>query len=342
MSSKRQDSSYSKALTETSPSETGEARFTGYKENGESFGKLAVENGSSARVTTDYYALMQDYAYSVRGKYTATEAAEAKIRFYDAFGAELSSSALLFTLTKEDTEFSLDFVAPSNSRAELSIGFADGGEITLSGITLYQTALPKSKASWDGQWVWYNENPTKEAVKEYRYFRYTFNLDRKAIYAPLQLTVDDKYQIYVNGTYLDSNWEAGEDSWGNVQKYFLEDYLKEGKNVIAIKAYNLVSEAGVLFDGKFTLENQSTAVIVSDNTVKVTKTPGADVQNGDTVTIPKWATLDFDDSGWNGAKTFGRPPCSPWGTVYYDSSKPHGMIAIGGKPCKFLAILFKE
>ncbi|MDD7398918.1 MAG: XRE family transcriptional regulator [Firmicutes bacterium] len=29
-------------------------------------------------------------------------------------------------------------------------------------------------------------------------------------------------------------------------------------------------------------------------------------------------------------------------TVYYDSSKPHGMIAIGGKPCKFLAILFKE
>ncbi|MGN1096692.1 MAG: cupin domain-containing protein [Christensenellales bacterium] len=28
-------------------------------------------------------------------------------------------------------------------------------------------------------------------------------------------------------------------------------------------------------------------------------------------------------------------------TVYYDSSKPHGMIATGGKPCKFLAILFK-
>lgn len=300
--------------------ENGEASFIGYKENGESFGKLAVEDGSSARVATDYYALMQDYAYSVRGKYTATEAAEVKIRFYDAFGAELSSSALSFMLAKEDTEFSLDFVAPSNSRTELSIGFADGGEITLSGITLYQTALPKSKASWDGQWIWYNENPTKEAVKEYRYFRYTFNLDRKAIYAPLQLTVDDKYQIYVNGIYLDSNWEAGEDSWGNVQKYFLEDYLKEGKNVIAIKAYNLVSEAGVLFDGKFTLENQSTAVIVSDNTVKVTKTPGADVQNGDTVTIPKWATLDFDDSEWNGAKTFGKPPCSPWGTVYYDSS----------------------
>lgn len=29
-------------------------------------------------------------------------------------------------------------------------------------------------------------------------------------------------------------------------------------------------------------------------------------------------------------------------TVFYDSSKPHGMIAIGGKDCKFLAIIFKK
>ena len=28
-------------------------------------------------------------------------------------------------------------------------------------------------------------------------------------------------------------------------------------------------------------------------------------------------------------------------TVFYDSSQPHGMIATGGKPCRFLAILFK-
>lgn len=29
-------------------------------------------------------------------------------------------------------------------------------------------------------------------------------------------------------------------------------------------------------------------------------------------------------------------------TIYYDSSQPHGMIAIGGKECKFLAILIKN
>jgi len=29
-------------------------------------------------------------------------------------------------------------------------------------------------------------------------------------------------------------------------------------------------------------------------------------------------------------------------TVYYDSGRGHGMIAIGGEPCTFLAIVFKE
>lgn len=28
-------------------------------------------------------------------------------------------------------------------------------------------------------------------------------------------------------------------------------------------------------------------------------------------------------------------------TAYYDSAQPHGMIAIGGKPCKFLAVVLK-
>lgn len=30
----------------------------------------------------------------------------------------------------------------------------------------------------------------------------------------------------------------------------------------------------------------------------------------------------------------------PGDTIYYDSGRPHGMVAIGGAPCKFLAIVF--
>ncbi len=28
--------------------------------------------------------------------------------------------------------------------------------------------------------------------------------------------------------------------------------------------------------------------------------------------------------------------------IYYDSGKPHGMIAVGGKPCKFIAFVMKK
>jgi len=32
----------------------------------------------------------------------------------------------------------------------------------------------------------------------------------------------------------------------------------------------------------------------------------------------------------------------PGDTVYYDARKPHGMIAVGGEPCKFLAIVIRD
>ena len=32
----------------------------------------------------------------------------------------------------------------------------------------------------------------------------------------------------------------------------------------------------------------------------------------------------------------------PGDTIYYDSSRPHGMVAIGGSPCKFLAIVISH
>ena len=28
--------------------------------------------------------------------------------------------------------------------------------------------------------------------------------------------------------------------------------------------------------------------------------------------------------------------------IYYDSGKPHGMIAVGGKPCRFIAFVMKK
>ena len=285
---------------------SGEASFqTG---NG---GKLEITSGESY-IHNEMKQIATDYTYTIRGKYTGDIGGIAEMRFYDYKKTELTDSRTSVPLLADGEEFELSFVAPSNSFASLYIGSDQAGTIELENVTVYMVAKSSKSADWDGRWVWYLENPTKEAVEQYRYFRYTFTLNEEAEYAPFQLTVDDKYAFYLNGELIDENWDAGGDSWADVASYDLTDKVKKGENIIALKCYNLVSEAAILFDGKFTLKDQSTAIVASSNQVVSTKTVNED--NLD------WTKLEFDDSDWLGCKEYGQPPCSPWGAVFYNNT----------------------
>ena len=92
----------------------------------------------------------------------------------------------------------------------------------------------------------------------------------------------------------------------------LTDKVQKGQNVIAIKAYNRVSEAGVLFDGKFTLKNQTTAIVASSTEVVSSRT-------ANDISLD-WTQVGYNDSGWTGCREYGQPPCSPWGSLFYNSS----------------------
>ena len=265
-----------------------------------------------AYVYNEMKQIATDYTYTIRGNYSADIGGIAELRFYDYQHKELEDTRVTVPLQKGGKEFAISFTAPSNSFTRLYIGSDQSGTIELQNMTVYMVAKSSKSADWNGLWVWYPENPVKEAVEEYRYFRYTFYLDEEAEYAPLQLTVDDKYAFYLNGEEIDNNWDVGQDSWANVQSYDLTGKVKKGKNVIALKCFNLVSEAAVLFDGKFTLTDQSTVVVASSNKVRTTKT--VDEKSMD------WVTVDYDDSAWTGCKEYGQPPCSPWGPVFYDNT----------------------
>ena len=285
---------------------SGEAEFT--SGNG---GKLTVSSGESY-VFSEMKQIMTEYSYTIKGNYSADIGGSAEMRFYDYMHNEIEDSRVVLPLRADAEAFTLSFTAPSNSFARLYIGSDQAGTIELKDITIYMVAKPADSSDWDGLWVWYPENPVEDAVEQYRYFRYTFTLDDEAEYAPFQLTVDDKYAFYLNGELIDDNWDAGTDSWANVASYDLTDKVKKGENVIALKCYNLVSEAAVLFDGKFTLKNQSTAIVASNSSVRSTKT--VDEQS------MSWIEMDYDDSGWTGCKEYGQPPCSPWGPVFYNST----------------------
>lgn len=273
--------------------------------------KLNIKSGESY-MKTRLTCFATDYAYCIKGNYTATRNMELQIRYYDYMRREYEEERVTTTLMKNQTSFEVNLIAPSASYVDIYIGGQKAGNITMKNITVYMTAKSASSADWDGEWVWYPEDPVKEAVEQYRYFRYEFVLEDDAEYAPLQLTADDKFAFYLNGELIAENWDEGSDSWGNVKSYDLTDKVKKGRNIMAFKCYNLVSEAALLFDGKFTLENQSTVVIASCSDVVSSKTA-----NDKTL---DWIQLNYDDSNWRYSTVYGQPPCSPWGPVFYDTS----------------------
>lgn len=286
---------------------SGEASFTKTSEGG----SVSIQSGE-AYVKNSMKMLMTDYSYMIKGNYVSDTSAVAELRFYNYMGKEYEDERVEIPLTVGESTFEMIVTVPSNTYSSLYIGGENAGTVTVKNVTIYMTAKPANSSDWDGNWVWYPENPVKDAVEQYRYFRYEFNLDDDPEYAPFQLSVDDKYALYVNGELVNENWDAGNDSWANVGSYDLTKLVHKGQNILALKCYNLVSEAGVLFDGKFTLNNQSVVTVASGTEVVTSKTA-----NDETL---DWTKLEYNDSGWVAAREYGQPPCSPWGPVFYNSS----------------------
>lgn len=278
---------------------------------------IAVACGENA-VYRKLDCFISNYYYRLRFSYNASADGYLRIDFYDSAKKLRTGYSVEVPLSVDSNPVDTSFFAPSATYAIISLGLNGEGTLHANSVLIEQTKQPSSKGSWSGKWVWLNENPSKNP-EQYRYFRYTFELEDVATYAPLQLSVDDKYAFYVNGIFIDYNWDAGSDSWANIMKYFLQDYLVKGKNVFAFKCYNLVSDAGLLFDGKFTLANGKEFSCVSSRDVKVSITGEGDFVEGSTE-VPLWAKPDYDDSTWENCKEYGMPPVSPWGPVFYDAS----------------------
>lgn len=286
---------------------SGNASFTG----GKAGGILTKESGEAYMVSQMKY-IMTDYVYCIKGNYTSDIGGVAEMRFYDYKGNEYEELREQVPILADGTEFVMNFTAPSNTLAKLYIGGEQAGRMNVKNVTVYMTGKPAGKGDWNGYWVWYPEDAVKDAVEEYRYFRYVFTLDEEPEYAPMQLTVDDKFDFYVNGELIESNMEEEGDDWGNVRSFDLTGKFHKGKNIIAIKAYNRVSQAAVLFDGRFKMANKTEVIVGSSSQVVSAKTAND--------TSLDWTKLDYNDSSWVAAKEYGQPPISPWGSVFYNSS----------------------
>ena len=299
-------------IAEWSVTGSGTATLTQGTDDAEGpYGHFEVTAGT-AGMTYTTYVMATEYSYDIALKYRSGYISDLIIKYYDYQKNEYVESrvekVLPSTVGWSDTVVSI--VAPSATSCEITIVPHGTGSVDVAEMVIYQTARPSTKMTWNGNWIWYDENERVTGEYQYRYFRKTVNLVDEPVYAPFQITGDDNFELFVNGVKVASTLDDGLDVWSNVTVVDVAEHLTKGENVVAVRVYNHGAYAGLLFDGTWTLANGDTVRCISDK-----KTLSATEVSGD-----GWKTVGFDDSAWIPADERGTPPISPWGVLYFDSS----------------------
>lgn len=180
-------------------------------------------------------------------------------------------------------------------------------------------------------WIWAG-NPGLDIVNCYAQFRKGFELASVPRKAPLFITADQSYRLYINGRYVCRGAARGMQLHWPYDEVDVAGYLRKGENVVAIRAFNpgrscfqYVSQgmAGLLLGaewGKFSL--------VSDKSWKARRQAGiargtvpVSVQLFDQEHVDlrleadDWMMPGYDDSGWKINVTSRPFGVMPWNTL---------------------------
>ncbi len=149
------------------------------------------------------------------------------------------------------------------------------------------------------QWVWFNEgDPRADAPAATRYFRKTLTLDRAVDSATLDITADNAFTVWVNGTQVGTG-----DTWQTVSHFDVRKQLAAGNNVIAVRAVNTSrGPAGLMAKLAYVPNGMSGQVAATDATWKASATAPAG-----------WEAVAFDDAKWPAVKVLGAVgETGPW------------------------------
>ena len=163
-----------------------------------------------------------------------------------------------------------------------------------------QKAEQKSDAAvaWQSsRWVWDSPDASKgNQDNEPRYFRFVVELGGKPKHAELSVSVDNIGVTFVNGHRLGTS-----EPWMSPAQYEISKYLREGKNVIAVKAINQGGAAGLLaslvIDGNMEYGSSRVWKVTSENSI---------AENTD------WTSPAYDDGDWSRASELGPLGMPPW------------------------------
>ncbi|HUY87650.1 MAG TPA: HEAT repeat domain-containing protein [Pirellulales bacterium] len=180
-----------------------------------------------------------------------------------------------------------------------------------------QTVSDSKPAEVETHWIW-SPAHTKDLVPPGDcYFRQTIELAGDEV-PTLQITADDRYEAYINGQRVGKG-----ESWKSFKTYDVQDYLKPGRNSIAIKATNTAGgSAGMVARFAAAVEGGGAEVLLATDATWKTSLKEAD----------GWETAEFDDSQWVPARSFGLfGPTEPWANQVASEAPAAGRFLLGAE-----------
>ncbi|KAG5653242.1 hypothetical protein H0H81_001499 [Sphagnurus paluster] len=181
-----------------------------------------------------------------------------------------------------------------------------------AGVALPSSDVTPTISLTESTWIWSSESTLPSAPAQPRAFRKTFPTPNGKTLksAFIILTVDDGFDLYVNGALIGSSPNQL-DVWRSAQRFTVPLIgLSSTSTLFAIKATNLPdvtnggpSPAGLLAAIQITYTDGTSTTLSSDSTWKVNKN------------IPVGFELpSTDDSSWSSATAIGKFGVAPWGT----------------------------
>lgn len=210
----------------------------------------------------------------------------------------------------------------------------------------------EGKRVWKGCWIWAKPGLAVEHRNEYMYARRTFRLTSPPVAAPVRITADNRYQLFVNGRFLCRGPARCEPRYQSYDEVDLAPLLRVGNNCVAALVHHYGESTfqsierggwGFLLDGQVRCRRGKPVPIHSDESWK-THAPQAynrptaryTVQLGfqedfDAARdVPGWTQTDFDDRDWQPAWVYGLTFTMP-----FERLEPRGIPLEMHRPERF-------
>jgi len=176
--------------------------------------------------------------------------------------------------------------------------------------------------------VFEKTRPREEAQNRWFFFRRSFEVPEGVISAPIHVTVDGRYQLFVNGTRIGRGPARCSPLYQRYDSYDIAPHLQPGRNVIAllIRVFGkdmswyeqtqglwqpVFGDGGLWLTGEIIAEGETQAIKTDmewrclESAAWQQDTPQANHGLGfievlDANTLPEaWTQIEFDDSNWD-------------------------------------------